>query len=208
MNVLGLDPGIANAGAARLTDTGRLDVWHLHRDELGKDATPADIAARIHDVVRWAVGRATTSTALVVLEELPYAIGAHGGRDQRAAVLWAVTGTLARAGLPVAHVNPSSLKQRITGNGGAKKAEVRAAIAKLYPRQGLARITPDEADAAGLATLGVARLAAVRGTPWVGPWLDAQSLNLEQGFRWPAELHTTPAERPPVPLPMFEVPTR
>ncbi|MDN5861226.1 MAG: crossover junction endodeoxyribonuclease RuvC [Pseudonocardia sp.] len=206
MNVLGLDPGIANTGAARLTHQGRLDTWHLHRDPLPTDTSPADTAARIHDVIRWATGRATTTTTLVLIEELPYAIGAHGGRDQRAAVLWSVTGALARAGLPVAHVNPTTLKQRITGNGRASKAEIRAAIAKLYPRQGLTRITPDEADAAGLATLGVARLAHLRGLPWRGPWLNAQSLNLEDGFRWPTELQSTPAERPKPPLPMFEVP--
>lgn len=208
MNVLGLDLGVAKAGAARLDVDGKLRTWRWAAPStLTADTTPADVALRIRAVKRWAYGRASTSTELVVVEELPRGT-VFGQHDERAAVVYGVIELFAAAGVPVALVNPTTLKQRISGNGRASKDEVRSAIARLYPRQGLARITDDEADAAGLATLGVARLAHLRGRPWVGPWLDAQSLNLESGFRWPAELHTTPQQRPPVPLPMFEVPTR
>jgi Holliday junction resolvasome RuvABC endonuclease subunit len=206
-HVLGLDLGLAHAGAAQLHADGQLRTQRWNSDALPADATPADVADRIRAVERWAWNRAGASTELVIVEELPRGT-TMGQHDERAAVLWSVVGRFARAGILVALVNPTTLKQRITGNGRADKDRVRRAVAALYPHQGLLRASYDEADAAGLATLGVCRLAAVHGEPWHGPWLSAQSLNLEAGFRWPRELHTTPTERPPVPLPMFEVPHR
>lgn len=202
-NVLGLDTGLANAGAARITTDGRVDTWAFETPRLDADAPAADTAARIRTVVRWCVGRATTDTALVVVEELPHATE-FGQHDVRAAILWGVVDQLARHGLLVALVNPTSMKARIAGNGRADKAQVRHAVRHLYPRQGLDRIGPDQADAVGLATLGISRLAAIVGEPWRGPWLDQRSLNLEAGFTWPRELRVDPATRPRQ-LPMYEV---
>jgi len=201
-NVLGLDTGLANAGAARITIDGRVDTWHLETPTLD-DPTPGDTADRIRTVVRWCVGRASTDTVLAVVEELPHATE-FGQHDVRAAILWGVVGQLHRHGLLVALVNPTSMKARITGNGRADKTLVRSAVRQLYPRQGLDRIGPDQADAVGLATLGVCRLAEIRGEPWRGPWLGQRSLNLEAGFTWPRELRVDPTTRPRQ-LPMYEV---
>lgn len=206
-NVLGLDLGLAKAGAAQIDQAGAVRTWRYDSPGLPDDATPAEKAARIRAAQRWAVGRATTTTVLVVVEELPHATE-FGSHDERAAIVWGVVDQFARHGLLVALVNPVTMKHRISGNGHADKADVRRAVAALYPSQGLARVSYDEADAVGLATLGVARLAAVRGAPWRGPWLAAQSLNLEAGFSWPRELHATPAMRPAVQRPLFQVPTR
>lgn len=206
-HVLGLDLALAHAGAAQLHTDGQLRTQRYNTDPLPAGATPVEVALRIREVKRWAYRRATASTALVVIEELPRGT-VHGQHDERAAVVHGVAEMFAVAGIPVAMVNPTSLKQRISGNGRADKDEVRRAVAALYTRQGLHQASYDEADAAAAATLGVCRLAAIVGDPWRGPWLSAQSLNLESGFRWPAELQTTPAERPPAPLPLFEVPNR
>lgn len=207
MNVLGLDLAVAKAGAARLDDAGRIRTWRHISDTLPTDATPSDVAMRIRAVKQWAFGRANTATVLAVIEELPVGT-TMGSHDQRAAVIHGVVEMFARAEVPVALINPSTLKARIA-HGKATKDEIRKAVDRLYPRQGLAGVTDDEADAAGLAILGACRLAAIHGPPWKGPWLEARSLALVgAGFRWPLELQTTPTERPKVSLPMFEVPTR
>lgn len=187
LNVLGLDLGTCNAGAAQLHQDGRIYTQRLDGWSLPDDAPLTDTVARIRAVTAWAVARATTATVLAVIEELPRGIGAHGGRDERAAVVYAVAGQLVRHGIPVALINPSSLKQKITGNGHASKAEMGRAVARLHPGQGLHLASKDEWDAAALATLGVIRLAAHHGKagPWSGPWLDARALNLETGCRWP-----------------------
>lgn len=186
-HVLGLDLGTVRAGAAQLHQDGRIFTWRHDGESLPADAPIADTCHRIRAVTGWAIARATTGTVLAVIEELPRSIGAHGGRDERAAVVWAVAGQLVRHGIPVAFVNPTSLKAKIAGSGRASKSRMRDAVAALYPGQGLARASWDEADAAALATLGVIKLAAHLGPAggWTGPWLDARALNVDTGCRWP-----------------------
>lgn len=200
-NVLGLDTGLAKLGAARITQTGLVDAWPGSSESLPDDADPAEQAARMRTVIRWAVRRADVNTILAMVEELPRATE-YGGHDERAHILWAIVDQLTRNGVPVALVNPKTMKSRVAGNGNATKADVRSAVNRIWPGQGLLRISDDASDAVGLATLGVARLHAIHGEPWPRKWLDARSLNLEDGFQWPRELRVD--ERPKQ-LPMYEV---
>lgn len=202
-NVVGLDTGLRNAGAGRITVDGRVDTWAFETAELPADATPADKAARIRSVARWCVGRGNPDTALFIIEELPRGTQ-MGQHDERAAVKWMIVDQLTRQGFLVAFANPVSMKHRIVGNGHASKDEVRSAVDALWPRQGLRRKSYDQTDGAGLATLGVLRLAEIYGPPWKGPWLGQRSLNLETGFIWPRELRVDPTTRPKQ-LPMYEV---
>lgn len=208
-HVLGLDLGLARAGAAQLHQDQRIYTWPYASDPPPADGEPAVTARRIRDVVAWAVGRATTSTQLAVVEAMPYGIGAHGSRDERAAIIWAVAGHLDRLGVPVALINPISLKTKIAGTSKADKTDMQRALVALYPNRGLARATYDEIDAAALATLGVIKLAAHHGpdSGWTGPWLDARALNIDTGCRWP-DLGPGWVKPKPAPLtPLFSVPT-
>lgn len=200
-NVIGVDSGLARLGVARITHEGRVDSWPGSSDPLPDDADPAEQAARMRGVIRWAVRRATTETVLAMVEELPRATE-YGGHDERAHILWSIVGHLSRHGVLVALVNPKTMKSRVAGNGNATKADVRSAVHRIWPGQGLQRISDDASDAVGLATLGVARMHAIHGDPWPRKWLDARSLNLEDGFQWPRELRVAPKTRQ---LPMYEV---
>jgi hypothetical protein len=200
-NVLGIDSGLAKLGVARIDQDGRVDAWPGSSDALPDGADPAEQAARCRGVIRWAVGRADVNTVLAMVEELPRTTE-YGGHDERAHILWSIVDQLSRHGVLVALVNPKTMKSRIAGNGNASKAEVRSAINRIWPGQGLLRISDDASDGVGLATLGVARLHAIHGEPWPRKWLDARSLNLEDGFQWPRELRTAPKTKQ---LPMYEV---
>lgn len=200
-NIVGLDLGLAALGAGRITCDGRVDAWHHTTDPLPDDADPAEQAARLRACVRWAVGRATPDTVLAMVEELPRGTE-YGGHDERAYIVWAVVDQLTRHGIPVCLVNPVTMKSRVAGSGRATKTEVRSALHGIWPGQGLLRLSPDAADAVGLATLGVARMHAIHGDPWPRKWLDARSLNLSDGFQWPRALR--PAAKPK-PMPMYEV---
>lgn len=209
-HVLGLDLGLARAGAAQLYADGRIYTTRYSSDSIGDDAPVALVAARIRAAKRWAIARATTGTVLAVVEELPRGTQ-HGQHDERAAVVWGVIEQLVRHDVPVALINPTTLKARVAGNGRADKELMRRAVAALYPGQGLARASYDECDATALATLGVAKLAAHHGPagPWSGPWLDARSLGLVgSGFRWPdLGKPATPATVvPPIPALAFQEP--
>lgn len=200
-NVLGLDTGLANLGAARIDIDGRVDTWTGTSDPLPDNADPAEQAARMRGVIRWAIRRADVNTVLAMVEELPRATE-YGGHDERAHILWAIVDQLTRNGVPVALVNPKTMKARVAGNGNATKAEVRTAVHRIWPGQGLLRISKDAADGVGLATLAAARMHAIHGDPWPRKWLDARSLNLEDGFQWPRELRLAPKQKQ---LPMYEV---
>lgn len=194
LNVLGLDLGLAHVGAAQLHQNGRVYTWRLDTQPLPDNAPIADVTNRIHTVTRWAISRGTTSTTLAVLEAPSYA-SQHGQPHERGGVWWATARGLIRAGVPVASVAPRSLKAKI-GGPNATKEIVRDALARMYPGNGIHRISLDESDALGLAVLGVAKLAICT-DGWTGPWLEARALNLDTGCRWPTELTPAPRPQPP-----------
>ena len=95
---LGLDLGLAHAGAARLRhattpDTVRITTWHHQTPALPADAPIEQVAARIRGVARWAIGRATTDTVLIVIEGPAYA-AEYGYSHERSAVWWLVVDQL------------------------------------------------------------------------------------------------------------------
>jgi Holliday junction resolvasome RuvABC endonuclease subunit len=166
-HVLGLDLGLATAGAAQIHHDGRVYTQALTTDALGADAPIAAVAARIRRVARWAVQRATTATVLVVIEGPAHA-AQHGQPHERAGVWWRVVDQLVRHERPVAVLSPSTVKGYMTGNGNADKDLVRSAVAAAWPGHGLARASSHECDAVALATAGVDWLG------WPGPWLEGR----------------------------------
>ena len=159
-HVIGIDLALRNVGVARIDRAGQVRTWVRHTDATDSDH---DTAARIQANARWCMGLLTVDTCLVVIEGPSYA-SEHGQAHERGGQWWAVRRGLAvrqrpdGRPLPVGRVAPSTLKARVAGHGQASKKDMRRAVAKLYPGQGLDRVSFDEADAVGLALLGVIRL--------------------------------------------------
>lgn len=183
-HVLGLDLGLAHAGAAQLhhhPDAEQMQVrtWNLHTDPTGPRAPITDVAARVRSIARWAIGRATTSTVLVVVEG-PAHNAEHGFPHERAGAWWLVVDQLVRHGLPVAVVPPATAKKYVAGHGRADKDAVRRAVAAALPGRGLDRVSYDEADAVALALCGTDWCG------WPGPWLESRRGSaLLSAVRWP-----------------------
>lgn len=185
LHCLGLDLALAHAGAARIHQDGRVQTWRLDTDPLPRDATLDQTSDRMTRVVHWALSRASLSTALAVIEQVPR--GADTGMAfERAAIFWDVVHALRSHSIPVGSVNPRSLKARVVGSAKASKQDVARTAASLWPgNPGLARVSGDEADATALATLGIVKLAAAGMPGWSGPWLDARALAIDTGAQWP-----------------------
>jgi len=186
-HVLGLDLSLTRCGAARIHADARVQTWAREEPPVAKDAPLVDVCGRIDRQTAWAVSRATSSTALAVLERVPDA-APYGKPAERNALVLLTASALIRHGIPVALVYPSSLKKFLTGNGKASKEELIRVVARLWPdTPGLHLMSGDEGDAAGLATMGVIKLDQVyRDAGWPAPWLaDARSLAVNHAAQWP-----------------------
>jgi hypothetical protein len=182
-HVLAFDLSLANAGAATLTDTGRVDTWLKQTDPIrwdGDGPPPLQLVCdRLTEVVRWALDLTTTGTRLVVLEGPAFA-AQHGQPDERSGLRWRLIRGLHARGLPVGELSPKTMKGYIVGKGNASKTQVQRAVAALYPGQGLDRISGDEADAVGLAIAGADWLG------WDGPYLEGRrGTGWLRKARWP-----------------------
>lgn len=207
-NVLGLDLSLSQSGAAQVHQSGLVQTWRFATDPLPAGATLEAEAARLVDITAWAVGRGTVGTVLAILEA-PSLGSTTGKQHERAALWWMVVRALSRLAVPVGCVAPSSLKHKIAGSGKADKAAMGRAVHALYPKHGLDRVSDDEWDAVGLATVGVIKLAQHLGPEggWSGPWLDSRALNVDTGCRWP-DLGPGWVKPKPAPLaPLFAVPS-
>lgn len=171
-HVLGLDLGLAHAGAAQIHQDGRVYTQRLTTPALAADAPLAAVAARLRHVARWAVERATADTVLVVVEGPAHA-AQHGQPHERAHIWWRVVDSFVRHDIPVAVLPPTTVKGHIAGKGNAPKDAVQAAVHAAWPGRGLDRVSPDEADAVALATAGVDWIGwqglceASRGASWL-----------------------------------------
>lgn len=172
-NVLGLDLGLAHAGAAHYHHDGRYDSWRIST-EPQPGAPVAVVAARIRRVARWALDQVHTDTVLVVVEGPSYA-SLHGQSHERAAVWWRVVDNITRAGIPLAVLSPKTVKKRITGDGNADKRAMRTALARHLPGNGIGAASYDEADAGGLALCGAC---------WLH-WPNMPDLDGRRALPWP-----------------------
>ena len=178
-HVLGLDLGLAKAGAATLTADGRIDTWLKTSPTLAAGASIEATADRIGLMASWAVGLATTGTILAVVEGPAFA-AQHGQAHERAGVWWSVDRRLLHHQVPVAVLSPKTVKGYIAGKGNASKDEVRRAVALAWPGQGLGRISADEADAVAMCTCAADWLG------WEGPWLDGRrGVDWLKKAQWP-----------------------
>ena len=166
--VVGLDPSLRATGLA------------LPDGELLTITTPScstldDKIERVRHVVG-KVGVRARISARVVIEGPAFGMNNKATHDL-AGLWWALVVRLAEQGNQIAVLSPGQLKKFATGNGNAKKPDMRMA---LYQRAGLDIRSDDEVDAFWLRQAGLVR----QGHP------DALSLPKTQtavlgGIAWP-----------------------
>lgn len=140
---------------------------------------------RLHETIGSIMATVQCRPDLVVIEE-PLLVDGKGDASIRVAELHgAIKHWLWCQGHPYVDVHPSKLKQYATGNGGAKKAQVREAVTSRYGR--LLHIgTDDEADAVTLLAMAQHQY----GEPLVVP--PNHNIRALAGVKWP-ELDLTEA---------------
>ncbi len=129
MIILGIDPGLANTGYGVVRPAGsRLEVV-AH----GTVRTPAGMPTEerllaLHDGLASVIaGHAPGVAAIEAFFVHPVSTAAMGMAAARGALLVAC----AQAGVGVVEYTPNAIKQAVTGNGRAGKAQVRAMVVRL-----------------------------------------------------------------------------
>src|SRR5262245_64189458 len=119
--VIGVDPGLASTGYAVVTGSGtRLRVLALGTIRTSPRSPHPERLQAIHDGIaglaaEHAVGAASVESWFVH----PVSRAAMGMAEARGAILVA----LAAAGIAVAEYAPNTIKEAVTGQGGAGKAQ-------------------------------------------------------------------------------------
>lgn len=144
--ILGIDPGLASTGWAVVVREGsRLRVLEHGMVRTSPRAEHAARLRALHDgiaelLVRHAVSGAAVESWFVH----PVSRAAMGMAEARGAIMVALAG----AGVAVTEYAPNAVKQGVTGQGRADKAQVRAMVARLV---GVEPPTDHVADAMALA---------------------------------------------------------
>lgn len=160
MIVLGVDPSLTATGLATLVTTRTAVLVDLAVSRT-KPCGAGTAAKR--DRMNAQVSKVCASAGaadLVVMEAPSFASKGSATRDL-AGLWWLLFEQLMRGDVPVGIVPPSVLKKWVTGAGNADKFRVGQAIAKRWPDVELR--SNDEADALGLASMGLHHLGEL---PW------------------------------------------
>jgi crossover junction endodeoxyribonuclease RuvC len=132
MRIIGLDLSLASTGIASYEATGAVSarVWV---DTVRTRAIPGDRAqfARLRQITTRVVDDAQFAD-LVVVEGLSYA-STTGQHLTRAGLWHLVMDGVDSYGIPWCEVSPGAVKRYATGNGGAAKDQVLAAVIRRYP---------------------------------------------------------------------------
>ena len=169
--VVGLDPSLRATGLA-LPDGELLTIT----TPACKKGCPLDERIERMRHIVGKVGVRARIGALVVIEGPAFGMN-NKATHELAGLWWALVVRLAEQGNQIAVMSPGQLKKFATGNGNAKKPDMRMA---LYQRAGLDIRSDDEVDALWLRQAGLVR----QGHP------DALSLPKLQtavldGIAWP-----------------------
>lgn len=150
MTVVGLDPSLVSFGVTCLTH-GHDPITHLATSRGSRTDTWQDRQTRITQHRNNVMRLIPRNTELACIEGPAYSRGADPGAWDRAHLWWLIIDALTALQIPYAVVPSTTLKKHICDRGNAKKAEVVAAIARMWPNLQLP--TDDAADAAALATI-------------------------------------------------------
>lgn len=144
--ILGLDPSLRATGLA-------LPDGELVTITTPSCATLGDKVERVRHIVGH-VGVHAKIGALIVIEGAAYGMN-NAATHELAGLWWALVVRLSEQGNQVAVVGPGTLKKFATGNGAAKKPDLRMAH---YQRTGKDVADPDQIDAFWLREAGRQRL--------------------------------------------------
>jgi crossover junction endodeoxyribonuclease RuvC len=127
--VIGVDPGLASTGYAVVAGPGPgVRVLAIGTISTSPRAPHPERLRAIHDGVAALVARHAVSAAAVESWFVhPVSRAAMGMAEARGAILVA----LAAAAVEVVEYAPNTIKQAVTGEGGADKAQVRAMVRRL-----------------------------------------------------------------------------
>lgn len=152
MRILGVDPGLQRIGLGMIETSphGGLHALDWLTIETSAGSEIADRLAEIARDLEEYIGKHRPDRAVV--EKLFFAVNEKTAMDvaQARGVLLA---TLGKAAIPVIELTPMELKNAITGDGRAKKAQVQSMLVRMLHLE--APPTPDDAaDALALAVYG------------------------------------------------------
>jgi crossover junction endodeoxyribonuclease RuvC len=152
--VLGVDPGVARLGLAAVARHDRRSVilW-TSTVETSRDLPEAVRLRTIGEAVRAAI--VEHRPASVALERVAWNVNKASAMAVARAT-GVVMAVAADAGLAVEEYGSLEVKNAITGTGGADKAQVRLALARIH---GLSDVPtqPDAADAVAIAVTHLVR---------------------------------------------------
>lgn len=155
--VLGVDPGLASTGFAVLEGApSRLSVLAVGTVRTSPRTDHPERLRAIHDAIAELAGTHGADAAAVESWFVhPVSRSAMAMAEARGAIMVALAG----AGISVVEYAPNTVKQAVTGHGGAGKAQVRAMVARLT---GAAAESDHAADAMAAAICHLSS-APVRG---------------------------------------------
>lgn len=152
MRILGIDPGLATIGLGLIDAPSRSDLQVI---EWLIISTPAGLPVpeRLCEI-RKDLNEYLDATApeLVVIERLFFATNERTAIDV-AQARGVIVQTVAERGLPIIEPTPLQMKQGITGDGAADKAQVQAMLVTELKLTSIPR-PDDAADALALAMYG------------------------------------------------------
>ena len=144
--VIGVDPGLASTGYAVVAGSGtRLEVIALGTIRTSPRTAHPERLRAIHDgIAALAAEHEVGAGAVESWFVHPVSRAAMGMAEARGAILVALAGV----GVEVVEYAPNTIKQAVTGHGGAGKSQVRAMVERLA---GVAPETDHAADALAAA---------------------------------------------------------
>jgi crossover junction endodeoxyribonuclease RuvC len=162
VRVLGLDPGLRLTGYACVTGDlirpSLVEAGVFRLERAGRDLEPAEsLAARLVELERDVLDLVERTRPDLAAVESMFSHPKHPGTvitmaHGRGVILLA----LRRAGVPIAQVRPAEVKKGLTGNGQAPKAQVQAAVQRLFDLPEPPS-PPDVADAIAIAVAALRR---------------------------------------------------
>jgi crossover junction endodeoxyribonuclease RuvC len=156
--VIGIDPGVAATGLA-VVALGRGSHPKVTHAETLRTQAGAPEASRLRTVHGAVVDLLSAHPAeAVALERLLWGRNV-GSAMSVARASGAVLVAAAGAGVPVHEYAPLEVKMAVTGDGGARKQDLRRALGRIH---GIADV-PSEPDAADAVAVAVCHLQMARG---------------------------------------------
>jgi crossover junction endodeoxyribonuclease RuvC len=150
--VLGIDPGLASTGYAVVEGApSRLSVRAVGTVRTTPRTPHPERLRAIHDIVAGLVRDHPVDSAVVEAWFVhPVSRSAMAMAEARGAIMVALAG----AGLDVVEYAPNTIKQAVTGHGGAGKDQVRAMVARLT------RVTAESDHAADALAAAICHLSS------------------------------------------------